>query len=182
MILGLIGYKQSGKSSVANHLINKSNFEEVSWAYPLKEYIGRNLFKLDDGQLYGDSSRKEEKIPQWKMSPREILQKVGTDLFRKQIHPDFWVITSMDRIITLMQKNIDVVVSDCRFPNEVKAIEELGGYTVRITRLGQNITDVHESERALEHYNADFNLYAQDNGVAQLRNQIDRVVKEIRNV
>ena len=51
-IIGLCGKKQSGKSTVTNFLKNSYGFYEISFAYPLKEIIGRELFGLNDDQLY----------------------------------------------------------------------------------------------------------------------------------
>jgi len=177
MLIGLAGWKQSGKSTAANHLINQHDFWEQSWAWGLKEVIGRQLFNLDDEILYGDSPKREEVISEWGMSGREILQKVGTDLFRKQIHPDFWVMALLPRLREALSNDRKVVVSDCRFPNEADAVSKLGGKMVRIVRIGQVQEDTHESETALNNYKFPHTIYAESGDFDTLYAEIDKLVK-----
>ena len=73
MIISLSGKKRAGKSITASHLVSKG-WVEVSWAYPLKEIIGRELFGLSTNQMYGTAKDKESLIEEWGMSARQILQ------------------------------------------------------------------------------------------------------------
>lgn len=157
ILISLSGKKQSGKSTVANYLTSRHGYTELSFAYPLKEIIGKQLFGLDDNQLYGNGAVKEQKIPQWGRSPREILQIVGTDLFRKNFDPDFWVKIMMKKIRDIRSKDSKarIVISDCRFPNEAYAVQSLGGYCIHIEKQHQVNNDEHESERALDHFKFD---------------------------
>jgi hypothetical protein len=183
MLIGLSGKKQSGKSSVTSYLCEVFDFHEVLWAYPLKEIIGRDLFGLDDEILYGDSPKREEIIPEWGMSGREILQRVGTNLFREHFHPDFWVMVGMRRITELTGRGQHVVVSDCRFPNEIEAIHKLGGHSARIIRLSQESTDMHPSETALDNYEHwDYVLPAADGDLPGLKAQARRMIHNIKGV
>lgn len=181
MIIGLSGKKQHGKSSVARYLKSKHRFTKISWAEPLKEIVGKQLFGLTYEQLYGTQEDKERIIPKWGMSSREILQKVGTECFRKIIHPDFWVIVGMDYIQKEANIGNDVVVSDCRFPNEMEAIKKLGGITVRVVKLDKNgdwiqETDEHDSETALDKYNHDYAMSANEGDLKGLYYQIDGII------
>jgi hypothetical protein len=181
MLIGLSAKKQSGKSTVAGFLKNIFDFQELSWAYPLKEIIGRQLFGLGDDVLYGDSPAREEVIPLWGMSGRSILQKVGTDLFRENFDPDFWVKIGVEGIKKSMQNNRHVVVSDCRFPNEIKAIKELGGHSCRIIRLGFDTNDEHLSETALQDDAAwDFKLIATSGDLQSLLRKTKDMVNVLR--
>jgi hypothetical protein len=65
-------------------------------------------------------------------SPRYALQIMGTEVLRNNFNQDLWFITVENRI----RKNPDqnVVISDVRFPNEIKFIQEQGGVLVKINR------------------------------------------------
>jgi len=60
------------------------------------------------------------------------LQLIGTEALRNNFQQDLWFITVQNRI----RKNPDqnVVISDVRFPNEIKFIQEHGGKLIRINR------------------------------------------------
>ena len=185
MLIGLAGRKQSGKSSVTDYLCRVFDFHEVSWAYPLKEIIGRGLFGLDDEILYGDSSKREEIIPAWGMSGRGILQKVGTDLFRDNFDQNFWVKIGVGRMLAELAQDRNVVVSDCRFPNELDAIRQFGGTTCKIIKLVERLEheDLHESERALDKYtNFDYTLTAGEGDLDVLFSQAKQMIHTIKGV
>ena len=175
MIIGLCGKKQSGKSTVAKYLL-EAGFQELSWAYPLKEIVGRQLFGLNDDQLYGSEAAKEAVIPDWGYSPRQILQLVGTECFRKVIRDDFWVVFGKRRLIKLAGSRKSVVISDCRFPNEMEAIKSVGGITVRVIREGQVSVDNHPSENSLNDYVTDSVITAASGDIEGLKKQIDEVI------
>lgn len=181
LVVGLLGYKQSGKSTAARCLVNKHRFVEVSWAWALKNVIGKQLFGLSDIQINGDDPVREAVIPEWGRSPREILQVVGTELFRDNFDPDFWVKLGSRQIEHHLRNGHNVVVSDCRFPNEIKCIKkEFDGTTVRIVRDGQTREDVHASETALDNYEADYKITAPSGGINQLQFMIDAIIKGLK--
>lgn len=78
-------------------------------------------------------------------TPRQMLQYVGTEGFRKSVADDFW--------ISLFKKSVEgkdkVVVTDMRFPNEREAVTSLGGKTIRIKRPRPENEEVHASEKSL---------------------------------
>ena len=152
MIIGLAGKKQSGKSSVATYLIETHGFVDYSWAFPIKEIIGKQIFGLTDEQMYGPESIKEKTLKEWGMSPRKILQLIGTDMFRRLIREDMWVYLGLKNITKLQAAGYNIVIPDCRFPNELKAVKDLGGEVGRVIRIGQESEDAHESETALDLY------------------------------
>lgn len=179
VLVGLIGKKRSGKSTATDHLISKYGFDEVSWAYPLKEIIGRELFNLTTEQLYGGDEHREVVIPEWGMSSRQILQIVGTDMFRKY-WPDFWVKVGIQRIHKLVSRDPHrrIVISDCRFPNECDTIKELGGKIIRIVRKDLTSTDTHPSETAVDDYEEDLTIISGE-GIDKLKRLIDMYMPHI---
>ena len=79
-----------------------------------------------------------------RVSAREFLQFFGTDLCRK-IYEDVWQSRLIKDIIA--EEPLIAVVDDCRFPNEVKAIQEFDGKVIKLTR--SPFKDSHSSEQAL---------------------------------
>lgn len=142
MIVGLLGFIGSGKGTVASILVEKYNFRQDSFASSLKDACSA-MFDWPRAMLEGDTteSREWREIvdPWWSeklgipnFSPRYALQIMGTDVLRNHFHQDLWFITVQNRI----RKNPDqhVVISDVRFPNEIKFIQEQGGVLAKINR------------------------------------------------
>ena len=108
-----------------------------------------------------------------KPTPRILLQQIGTDLFRNQLHPNTWV----NATFANYQDN-NWIITDMRFPNEAKAIKDRGGITIRIERPNllnnqNNIKLEHISETSLDDYK--FNYYicndsSIENLIAQIKN------------
>ena len=86
------------------------------------------------------------------MTAREFMQYFGTDVCRK-IHPDIWTEHTIKNIRT--EEPLIAVISDCRFQNEVDAVQRAGGKVIRLTRGVDN--DDHSSEaesELIENYDA----------------------------
>lgn len=178
ILIGLSGMKQSGKSTVANYMRTRKGFTELSFAYPLKEIIGKQLFGLNDSQLYGSDEDKERVITDWHRSPRQILQIVGTDLFRNNFDSDFWVKLCLRRIREIRKNNAKarIVVSDCRFFNEQQALKDMGAYSFNIIKDGQVSQDHHESEHGLDRYPFDYQIKAKPGKLNDLYGQVDEII------
>jgi hypothetical protein len=94
-----------------------------------------------------------------KKTPREILQKIGTETFREMYDNMFWV--------NRLDGSQKVIVTDVRFPNEAQRIKELGGCLIRV-RTNNKPNDFHESENFIEKIVCDFEIYNRKNGVKSL--------------
>lgn len=142
MIVGLLGFINSGKGTVATQLVEEYSFRQDSFAASLKDACSV-MFDWPRCMLEGDTKESREwrevvdpwwaeKLNMPNFSPRLALQIVGTEAMRNNFHEDLWFITVQNRI----RKNPDqhVVISDVRFPNEIKFIQEQGGKLVRINR------------------------------------------------
>lgn len=146
-IVGLIGFINSGKGTVASTLVSDYNFRQDSFAASLKDACSV-MFDWPRHLLEGDTkeSREWREIvdPWWSeklnmpgLSPRLALQVIGTDALRNHFHEDIWFMTVQNRIRKNPGQN--VVISDVRFPNEIKFIKEQGGILVKITRGQQPV-------------------------------------------
>lgn len=141
VLIGLIGYKNAGKDTLADYLVREHGFEKHAFADPVKE-VCRIMFHLTPEQLT-DPEAKETVDERWGTTPRKMMQKVGTDMVRAQLGDDFWL-RHMDARVQRKEK---VVVSDVRFPNEAEWVRQNGGVLVRIVD-GTQHNDYHASETA----------------------------------
>jgi hypothetical protein len=141
MIVGVTGLIGSGKDTIANYLTTFHGFKKESFANSLKDAVA-HVFGWDREMLEGTtkSSRewREQVDPWWaerldmpNLTPRWILQYWGTEVCRKGFHDDIWIAALEHK---LLKSTDNVVISDCRFANEVKAIKNAGGITIRVMR------------------------------------------------
>lgn len=137
MIIGLSGIAGSGKDSTANIIINKyQNWAKVSFANAMKNSAAC-MFGLPRELLEGDTAKsrkwREQKLDYWSeklgqdVTPRNILQILGTELVRKHLSENFWVDRLELEIKKLTEEGKNVIITDVRFPNEAEMIRSLGG-------------------------------------------------------
>lgn len=125
MIIGLTGAARSGKDEAAKPLLERG-FRRIAFADPLKRAC-REIFGLTDQQLYGDL--KDSVDQYWGVTPRHILQVVGTECLRDHFRADVWI-----KALCRTVETGDWVVTDVRFPDEAEAIRQLDGFIWRIER------------------------------------------------
>ena len=110
-----------------------------------------------------------------KLTPRKLLQLLGTEAGRHIIHPNIWV----NALFADYEPDSNWIITDVRFPNEAKAIKEKGGIMIRVNRPqfmanGRVIVkDEHESETALDDYDG-FD-YVIENDSDSVRDLVDKV-------
>ena len=150
-LVGVSGRAGHGKDTVAAALVSRG-FVRRAFADPLKA-AAREIFGLTHEQLYG--ADKEKTDPLWGMSPRVILQRMGTEAMRGEFGADLWI-RAFVAWRAARPEGTRVVVPDVRFPNEADAIRRLGGEVWRVARPGVDAVAPHVSETALDHYG--FNL------------------------
>lgn len=143
LVIGFMGLATAGKTTACTFLqsLDPINIKILSFATPLKQ-AAKDLFMLSDEQLYGHL--KAEIDPRWGVSPRTILQKMGTDFVREMIKKDFWVLRMKETINNCFQPVI--LIDDVRFEDEASFACSVG-HTVNIDRLGLWSNDSHPSER-----------------------------------
>lgn len=148
-IIGLIGYKLSGKDTAADYLCQNYNYTKLAFATPLKQ-ITSILFDWSKEQLH-DQNLKEKIDPRWNISPRDSFKFVGTDLVRMHMNElipgigeDFWTVYTERKIIDLIKNDQKVIIADVRHQNEAAMIKKLGGVLIKIYR--HDLLDTHTSE------------------------------------
>lgn len=140
MIIGVCGFIGSGKDTIADYLVNIHQFRRESFANTLKDAVAA-VFGWDRTMLEGRTKQarewREQVDPWWSkrlnqaITPRWILQYWGTEVCRRGFHDDIWIASLENK---LRNSQDDVVISDCRFPNEIKAIRNQGGVVIRVVR------------------------------------------------
>ena len=141
MIIGVCGFIGSGKDTIADYLVNFHEFRRESFANTLKDAVS-SVFGWDRTMLEGRTKEarewREQVDPWWAqrlamptLTPRWVLQYWGTEVCRKTFHDDIWIASLENK---LRQSKDNVVVSDVRFPNEIRAIKNLGGKIVWVQR------------------------------------------------
>ena len=170
MLIGFAGKMRSGKTAAANYLINRYGVEKMSFAAPLKEVVA-NLFEWDINDL-NDFKFKETVDPYWNITPREVLQKFGTDFMREMINPAFWTMKLERHLITKMLKH-NVVIDDVRFKEEVDLIHKHRGIIVLLERGWKSI-DTHSSE--IIDFKYDHIIQNQGDCLSDLHAEIERLV------
>lgn len=134
LIIGVVGFIGSGKDTVADYLQNFHEFRRESFAATLKDAVAA-VFGWDRTMLEGRTKEarewREQVDPWWAerlamptLTPRWVLQYWGTEVCRRSFHDDIWIASLENKI---RQSKDNVVISDCRFPNEIAAIQRAGG-------------------------------------------------------
>jgi energy-coupling factor transporter ATP-binding protein EcfA2 len=154
MIIAFAGRKQSGKTTCSNFLAEvfkhhtQGKIEIYNFADPLK-MLCMDILGLDYSQCYGSDEQKNEIVNcYWdnhQLTAREVLQIVGTDIFRR-MQENVWAASTI-RKIDKEQPDI-AIIGDCRFPNEVEAVKQANGLVIKLTRNPYNSS--HDSETALD--------------------------------
>ncbi len=181
-----------------NYLKETSGFEIKKFADKLKDItcllIGCTRDQLEDREFKEKELGQEWTIQKmydtgiepmietYQLTPRVILQLLGTECGRNIIHPNVWV-NSLFNEYSLKASNWDVdgnttvneypnwIITDMRFPNELEAVKNKGGITIRVNRSNNLLESNHLSETALD--NAEFDYVIQNDG--SIQDLIDKV-------
>jgi dephospho-CoA kinase len=141
MIIGIAGFLSSGKGTLGDILIQEHGFKAIAFADAVKDAVAA-IFKWPRELLEGDSiaSRyfREKTDEYWtskfgyEVTPRYMMQIMGTEAGRDVFNPNLWVYV-VEKIIT-EDPDSNYVITDVRFPNELRIIKRMGGHTIRVVR------------------------------------------------
>ena len=168
MIIGVVGYISSGKGTVGDILEREHGYKKFAFADALKDAVA-SIFVWPRGLLEGDTNASRafrERIDPWwshkfgyEVTPRLILQKFGTEACRNGIADNIWIAALEKRI----HGYEDVVITDCRFPNEIDFIRSAGGVIVRVRRgedpSVEELSKMHISETAWNAFPPDYTIH-----------------------
>ena len=142
VIIGVLGFKGSGKSTFGKYIQNKYKYKELSFASSLKDAISP-IFGWDRQKLEGISQQdrefRETEDVFWaerlgvKCTPRWVMQNLGTDVIRKYFNNNIWIY-SLERKLEEIKNKENVVITDVRFPDEIDFLKRKGAILVYIER------------------------------------------------
>jgi hypothetical protein len=175
-----------------------SPFKIKKFAGKLKQIAslltGVSVEKFEDQEF-----KKLDMNPEWEMTYREFLQKLGTEAMRDGLHTNVWVNALFadynatgynytgceNKVIQGEWEYPNWIITDMRFPNEMEAVVERKGITIRVVRsfnhkMGSketgtlDLTPLHPSETALD--DAEFNYTIINDGT------IENLVEKVREI
>ena len=136
------------REQLENESFKSKELKEEWWYWYMELDGGYSPIILD----YLTTTKKElksyEGLELIKPTPRFLLQFIGTNLFRNQLHPEIWVNSLMSDYKSYLTSNHPVddldweprtiypnwCITDMRFPNELEAVKKRGGITIRVNR------------------------------------------------
>ena len=195
----IAGHMQAGKTTAANMISSFVSYNEkyaliTGFAHALKQFCIDSGW-ITEQQAYGSNDDKNtltplmltnmptyytssmEPIP---MSAREVLQYIGTDIFRR-IDKNFWVNKTIKDITEIWQTSNDtlIIIDDARFPNEILEMKKFGAITIYLTRNLYNSS--HQSEIELDNFdksNFDYIIDNQNYSIDELGDALKDIIKE----
>lgn len=194
MIIGINGKIGSGKDTVGRiiqYLTSeyRDKYSFVEWRdrvenydsntyspWKIKKFAGKlketaslltgvPAYKFEDQDF-----KKLDMKPEWGMTYREFLQKLGTEAMRNGLHTNVWVnalfadykpkpnkavaeflaAEGLPQSMNAGETEIpNWIITDMRFPNEMEAVELKEGVTIKVVRPGTSV-GTHPSETALD--------------------------------
>jgi hypothetical protein len=201
-LIGVLGRAGAGKDTIAERLVTHHGFARVAFGDLIKR-VCREIFGFTDDQLWG--SMEDEARPDFRyeradgtfLTPREAMQILGTE-FGRRCYPPIWIEHALKTANRLLDGGMvyfkdvglrsalprdpiptGVVFSDCRFVNEVDAIQKADGKVIKVVRIDGrgNVAGIpnHASEREIDAIEPDHTIYNNDT-IAQLNTNVDRIV------
>lgn len=140
-LIAVTGFAGSGKDLIGTVLVNNFSFKKDSFANPLKDSCA-HIFSWPRHMLEGDTQESREwreledkwwaeRLAMPGFCPRKALQLIGTEGLRHHFHNGIWLLSLENRFI---KQNNNIVVTDCRFRNELNMVLRLGGKVIQVDR------------------------------------------------
>lgn len=176
MIIGICGFRGTGKSETAKYLNEQYGFTRVNFKDGLVQEMKERL--PDTLKAIGDMYQLTiDELFQIKPSVmRALMQNYGTEV-RRQDDDAYWVNTWL-RSVSELDSN--VVVDDVRFHNEHEAVTSQGGILIRIKRSDITSGGQHKSETEQLEFDADFTIEVERGDIAGLHAQVDSIINTIK--
>lgn len=178
MIIGLCGYKGTGKSTAAEYLENEYGFVRVNFKDGLvQEITERFPILLEELKKTYTLSSIEDLFRIKPPLMRALMQEYGTDVRRKD-DPDYWV---KQWVAKVESTKVNIVTDDVRFFNELAAMGDLNGLLVRITRPDVTSGGEHQSEKEQESFIEDFTIEGVPGSHKEIYKQVDAIIQTIKS-
>jgi len=180
MLIGLMGYGGSGKSTVAAWLREQHGFVTPHIKRPVVVMLSALLRDLGYGEgeidrvLDGDLKR--EVVPELGITSTLAQQTLGKEWMRDCVRPDFLTDLWCRRIDATLAAGGHAALESTRFVDEAGAITARGGVLVEVRRPGAGPTNGHASEGIPARPNV---VIQNDGSIADLHATVDRLIAEI---
>ena len=207
MIIGVSGRIGSGKDTVGE-IIQKLCLTNNGPKFEIKKYAGKlkQMASLLTGIPVEDFEDQEFKksylgaewgtvksnplnaVPVFadvsfneSMSVRELLQKLGTEAMRDGLHTNVWVnaLFADYRGPKMSEYNpSNWIITDMRFPNEMEAVKERKGITIRVVRpvkKSKTTARLHPSETSLDKARFNYTIF-NDGSIADLIEKVRQIL------
>lgn len=177
--LGLIGAAGAGKTEVAKWLVGNRSYVMLRFAHPVKmmtkALINHMKPKADPRNAEWFVSTPEGKATEMEflagMTPRYLMQTLGTEWGRNTVDPDLWVMCGAQKMNNFLAAargwttKRQFLFDDVRFQNEVDLIHATGGQILRVVRPGQDtLMQPDEAQHASETQTLDHDLLLTNTG------------------
>lgn len=168
-IIGFFGHSGAGKDTLAMSMISFGVDAKVyKFAEPLKKMAACFLdasyedvagVSSESRSFVNSNNSKLIALTGGKLStPRELMQWLGTDVFRNQMDSDIWT----KHLLHRMDEDSDVFITDGRFTNTFDSIKKWGGDCVLVTRKG--VTGTGHASEIVPYSPRDYDYIIENNG------------------
>lgn len=138
-IIAVNGTIGSGKDTFSSVFV-ANDWMRMSFANNLKDAVAC-IFGWDREMLEGNTAEsrtwRNEADQYWSecfghpVTPRWVLQNFGTDVVREYMLDSMWIMSLKKELLSCTSP---VIITDCRFPNEIKMVRSMGGIIVEVQR------------------------------------------------
>ena len=180
-IIAICGYKRSGKDTIAEYLTKNYNYNHYKITDKLRKIV-QLLFNLNDN----DYEINKEKIDnRWNITPRKMMQFIGTEVFQYKIQEllpdigrDFWIKSLLsDKLLNNIKNNDHkIVISDLRFIHEYENLKKLNIPFIVIKVTNNRIKNIDNHVSETEYLKIPINYEIKNNGsLEELYNNINEI-------
>lgn len=171
LLIGLGGFPESGKDTVAEFLRDDFGFEIFGMSDTLRDTLSLldPIVSVEGGltarqavERYGYAGAKA-RFPEY----RRLLRVLGTEIGRDMLGPAVWLRPTANKILARLRDGVPCVLTGVRFSNEMDWLRAASGHAVWVDRPGKE-TATHVSDLSLgpEHFDL---LLANDGDLLHLR-------------
>lgn len=142
-LIALSGKMHSGKSTVADIFLQDKNWSKVKFAQHIKDIVNNFLiisgYSDELAKDCVDGDLKNELLPNIGLTPRWMLQNIGSDFPIKNNYHYIWRDIAMQTSLNLINHGKNVIIDDLRFSQESDSVHKNNGYTIFVDRKHKNL-------------------------------------------